>query len=147
MYSLSGIRRGEIAREILKRAKVNAVQPTVVRVESMEALAPQAVAAAEDISVAERRIGEENSLEWLKRVECVDGRDDGLFVCIYLGLRGAGKESEIGMVVETRRTTILGVGLQMVEKHPVASIADRLLAILAPPWIYAHAGEGVPTPE
>ena len=34
----------------------------------------------------------------------------------------------------------------MVQEHPIASVADRLLAVLAPARIDAHAGQGVSAP-
>ena len=50
------------------------------------------------------------------------------------------------MVVESRRATVLGVGLQVVEQHPVTSVSDGVGTVLPPPGVDPHAGEGVSLP-
>ena len=73
----------------------------------MEAVAPELVASAQELApVPERGVGEQHGLEGLQRVEGVDGRHDGVLAHVNLRLRGAGEESEVGMVVEAWRAAI-----------------------------------------
>ena len=57
--------------------------------------------------IAEGGVREKDGLERLERVEGVDDLDDRLLVRVYLRLRGAREESEVGMVVEARRAAVL----------------------------------------
>ena len=136
--------RFKIAHDVRQRPDRDAVHAAVVRIQSVEALAPEAVAPAQRFSPrAERGVGEQDGLERLQEVEGVDQRDDRLLVRVDLSLRGAGEEPEFGMVMESWRAAVLGIGLQVMEKHPVASVSDGVGAVLPPPGIDPHAGEGV----
>ena len=74
----------------------------------MEALAPEAVASAQRfIPRAKGRIGEEDGLERFREVEGVDQGNDRSLVRVHLRLRGAGEETEFGVVVEPRRAAVL----------------------------------------
>ena len=48
--------------------------------------------------------------------------------------------------MEAHSATVLRVGLQMVEKHPVATVPDGIRTVLPPSGVDPHAGKGVSLP-